>query len=96
MIRRRVRSGRLPAEVRAAVAGAAEAGQNAGWENTALEAVTSALTLPASLARSLENSRPPEPAGHRTQNGHSARVVACRDPLACLPAGSSRRVAGRL
>ena len=60
LLGRRIRSGRMPADVRAAVADAVAAGQNTGWEQAVLDSVTKALVMPAGLASSLENSRRPQ------------------------------------
>ena len=57
LLRKRVRSGRLPEAVRKAVKGSLANEYAPGWEDDVTAWVTTALALPAHLAANLENTR---------------------------------------
>lgn len=57
LLRKRIRSGRLPDPVRRAVKGSLANEYAPGWEDAVTEWVTGALALPAHLAANLENTR---------------------------------------
>ena len=57
LLRKRVRSGRLPEAVRRAVKGSMANEYAPGWEEPVTEWVTTAMALPVSIAANLENTR---------------------------------------
>lgn len=57
LLRKRIRTGRLPETVRRAVRASLAGDYAPGWEDAVTEWVTAALALPAHLAANLENTR---------------------------------------
>ena len=105
LLRKRIRSGRLPEAVRKAVRGSLANEYAPGWEESVTEWVTAALALPAHLAANLENTRAaiaksapeatPEPVREtvpETQTQASAKRVPERPPASpALPSNAARR-----